>query len=84
MKLERSHALGADPYQRYEQRTGYANSFKPKTIHTRLSALTVEVPQTRNLEFTPSALENGVHSERVLKLAVAEMYSHQWRWRRSC
>ena len=24
MKLERSHALGAAPYQRAEQRTGYA------------------------------------------------------------
>jgi putative transposase len=74
MKLERSHALGADPYQWSEQRTGYANGFKPKTIHTRLGALTVEVPQTRNLEFYPSALEKGVRSERALKLAVAEMY----------
>ena len=32
------------------------------------------MPQTRNLEFYPSALEKGVSSERALKLAVAEMY----------
>jgi transposase-like protein len=32
------------------------------------------VPQTRGVEFYPSALEKGVRSERALKLAVAEMY----------
>jgi putative transposase len=74
MKLERSHALWAMPYQRAEQRTGHANGFKPKTLHTRLGALTVAVPQTRGVEFYPSALEKGVRSERALKLAVAEMY----------
>ena len=74
MKLERTHALGAAPYQRSEGRTGYANGFKPKTLHTRIGALTVAVPQTRGVEFYPSALEKGVRSERALKLAVAEMY----------
>ena len=74
MKLERSHALGAGPYQRTEHRNGYANGFKPKTLHTRLGPLTVEVPQARGVEFYPSALEKGVRSERALKLAVAEMY----------
>jgi len=74
MKLERSHALGAGPYQRAESRTGYANGYKPKTLHTRLGPLTVEVPQARGVEFYPSALEKGVRSERALKLAVAEMY----------
>jgi transposase-like protein len=74
MKLERTHALGAAPYQRSEQRNGHANGFKPKTVHTRIGALTVDIPQTRGVEFYPSALEKGVRSERALKLAVAEMY----------
>ncbi len=74
MKLERTHALGAAPYQRTERRTGYANGFKPKTVHTRLGEITVDVPQTRGVDFYPSALEKGVRSERALKLAVAEMY----------
>jgi transposase-like protein len=74
MKLERTHALGAGPYQRSEHRTGYANGFKPKTLQTRMGPLTVRVPQTRGVEFYPSALEKGVRSERALKLAVAEMY----------
>lgn len=74
MKLERAAALGAGPYQRAEGRTGYANGFKPKTVHTRVGALTLAVPQTRGVEFYPSALEKGLRSERALKLAVAEMY----------
>jgi transposase-like protein len=74
MKPERSHALGAAPYQRSEHRTGHANGFKPKTLHTRMGPLAVQVPQTRGIEFYPSALEKGVRSERALKLAVAEMY----------
>jgi hypothetical protein len=28
MKLERSHALGAGPYQRSEQRRGHANGYE--------------------------------------------------------
>jgi transposase-like protein len=74
MKAERSAALGAGPYERAEGRKGYANGFKPKTLATRAGSITVEVPQTRNMEFYPSALEKGVRSERALKLAVAEMY----------
>lgn len=73
MKLERTHALGAGPSQRAEGCTGYANGFKPKTIHTRLGLLTVEVPQTRGDEFYSSALEKGARNERALKQAVAEM-----------
>jgi transposase-like protein len=74
MKIERAHALGAAPYQRSDERRGHANGYKPRTLHTRLGALTVEVPQARGVEFYPAALEKGVRSERALKLAVAEMY----------
>ena len=74
MKLERAAALGAGPYQRSDDRKGYANGFKPKTVQTRVGALTLAVPQARGVEFYPSALEKGLRSERALKLAVAEMY----------
>jgi putative transposase len=74
MKLERAAVLGAGPYQRCDDRKGYANGFKPKTVQTRVGALTLAVPQTRGVEFYPSALEKGLRSERALKLAVAEMY----------
>ena len=74
MKLQRCEALGAAPYERTEQRRGYANGFKPKTVNSRLGKLALQVPQTRDTDFYPSALERGERSERALKLAVAEMY----------
>jgi transposase-like protein len=75
MRVERSQAIGADPYQRTDQRRGYANGFKAKTVATRVGELNVQVPQVRGgVEFYPSALERGVRSERALKLAIAEMY----------
>ncbi len=75
MKAERTYALNAAPYERTEERLGYANGFKPKTVATRLGSLTFQVPQVRgDLEFYPSALEKGLRSERALKLALAEMY----------
>ena len=74
MKLERSDVLGAMPYQRSESRRGYANGFKSKTVNSRLGRLQLKVPQARDVEFYPSALERGERSERALKLAVAEMY----------
>jgi putative transposase len=74
MKWERSAALQAAPYERSEKRRGHANGFKPKTVSTRVGPLKLKVPQTRGVEFYPSALERGERSERALKLAVAEMY----------
>ncbi|MGB9606797.1 MAG: transposase, partial [Bryobacteraceae bacterium] len=74
MKIGRSHVLGAARYERSQQRQGFADGFKPKTLGTRLGPLTVQVPQTRGVDFYPPALEKGVRSERALKLAVAEMY----------
>ena len=74
MRLERSQVLDAGPYERTERRRGHANGFKPKTLSTRIGEMTVQVPQTRGVDFYPSALEKGVRSERALKLAVAEMY----------
>ena len=74
MKLERMAFLGAGPFERTPARRGQANGFKAKTVQTRIGPLALRVPQTRDAEFYPSALERGQRSERALKLAIAEMY----------
>jgi putative transposase len=74
LKLQRSEALGARPYERTADRRGHANGIKPKTVNSRLGKLQLQVPQTRGVEFYPTVLERGERSERALKLAVAEMY----------
>lgn len=78
MKLERSAFLQAAPHERSETRRGHANGFKQKTVSTRVGQIEFDVPQVRQRvdgeRFYPSALEQGIRSERALKLAVAEMY----------
>jgi transposase-like protein len=75
MKIERSRALGAGPWQRSEARKGYANGYKDKTVESRVGKLALKVPQVRGqISFYPSALDKGLRSERALKLAMAEMY----------
>ena len=74
MELERQQHLGVAPYERSEKRRGYANGYKPKTVATRLGKITFDVPQVREGDFYPNALEKGIRSERALKLALAEMY----------
>ncbi|MDQ2710935.1 MAG: transposase [Acidobacteriota bacterium] len=44
MRIERSQASEADPYQRTEKRRGYATGCKSKTVDTRSSELALEVP----------------------------------------
>lgn len=74
MLFERQKALGANPYERSEERTGYANGFKPRMLNTRMGALQLKIPQTRGVEFYPSMLEKGQRSERAFMAALAEMY----------
>lgn len=74
MRLERRRYLGVDSYERSEERRGYANGYKSKSVKTRVGKLDLQVPQVREGGFYPSSLERGIRSERALKLALAEMY----------
>lgn len=74
MLVERENYLKAGAYERNENRVDYANGFKPKTLNTRLGAIEVAVPQTRDSAFYPSFLERGIRSERALNISIAEMY----------
>lgn len=74
MRLERERHLGVGAYERGEDRRGYANGYKPKTVKTRVGEVTLAVPQVREGGFYPQSLEKGLRSERALKLALAEMY----------
>lgn len=74
MQLEREQYLKAQAYERTEERISYANGYKPKALKTRMGALELAVPQTRDGKFYPSSIEKGLRSERALKVALAEMY----------
>jgi transposase-like protein len=75
MKIERSRALRAEPYERTDDRKGYANGFKPKHLKSRVGMLNLQIPQVRDgVSFYPASLERGLRSDRALLLGIAEMY----------
>ena len=79
MRLERDAYLGAGPWERSDERRGYANGFKPKTLKSRVGDLELRVPKARDLSkdvepFYPRSLERGSRIEQSLGLALAEMY----------
>ena len=47
MKIERSRALQAVPWERTDQRLGYANGYKDKALDTRVGRLQLSIPQVR-------------------------------------
>jgi putative transposase len=57
MQAERAKYLQADDYERSEDRKGYANGCKPKTVKTRMGEITFSIPQVREGGFYPAALE---------------------------
>lgn len=74
MRIERERHLNAFAYERSEDRQGYANGYKPKTVKTPIGSLNLNVPQVRQGNFYPSCLEKGLRSERALRVSLAEMY----------
>jgi len=74
MKIERAKAIGAELYERSEERKGHANGYKPKSMDTRFGKIRLSIPQARDMEFYPQCIEKGERSERALKTAVAQMY----------
>lgn len=74
MRAERQQYLGVGPYERSPERQDYANGYKDKTVTTRVGDITFAVPQVRQGQFYPGALEKGLRSEQALMLTLAEMY----------
>lgn len=74
MELERDHHIGADPYERSDQRRSSRNGYKPRQLYTRVGTLHLRVPQTRDGAFYPSILERYQRSEKALVAALAEAY----------
>ena len=66
--------LNAEPYTRTEERRGYRNGYKPRTLNTRVGRLDLMVPKDREGRFQTELFEKYQRSEKALTLAIAEMY----------
>lgn len=74
MQLERAKHLKAKPHERTPDFSSYANGYKPKTAKTTMGKITFDVPQVRDSDFYPSAIEKGMRSEKALTIVLAEIF----------
>lgn len=65
--------LGADHYERTDQRRGRRNGTKPRTMKTAVGALHFDVPQVREGDFHPSVFERYQRSDKAMVGAMREM-----------
>ncbi len=65
--------LGAQRYQRTDERQGYRNGVRERTMKTRVGALCLEVPQVREGVFSTELFGRYQRSEQALVLALMEM-----------
>jgi putative transposase len=73
LEQELARHLGAQSYQRTKERQGYRNGVKPRSMHTAVGKLTLQVPQTRDGSFHPSVFERYQRSDKALVAAMQEM-----------
>jgi len=66
--------LKAEPYIRTEERRGYRNGYKPRTLKTRVGRLDLMVPKDREGRFQTELFEKYQRNEKALVLAIVEMY----------
>jgi putative transposase len=65
--------IGAEHYGRTDERRGYRNGTRPRTLNTRLGTVDLQIPRPREGGYVPSFLEERKRSERALAAAVVEM-----------
>jgi putative transposase len=68
--------LQAEPHERTEERAGYRNGYKPRTLTTRLGRMELMVPKDREGRFQTELFERYQRSEKALMLSLVEMYVH--------
>jgi len=74
LEAEMTSFLGAETYQRNDQRRGWRNGFKPRTLKTRVGALELMVPKDRDGEFQTELFERYQRSEKAFVAAMLQMY----------
>lgn len=74
MEEEMTTFLGAEAHERTEERVGYRNGYKPRTLRTRVGELNLLVPKDREGRFSTQLFSRYQRSEKALVLALQEMY----------
>ena len=70
---ESTEQLGAEPYERSEERKDSRNGTRKRALNLRVGTITLTVPRHRNVPFKTMLFENYARSEAALVAGMAEM-----------
>jgi transposase-like protein len=73
LEAEMAAHLGAGRYERTAGRSGYRNGSKPRTLHTRVGTLELQVPQDREGTFSTELFSRYQRTEQALVVTLMEM-----------
>ena len=73
LEAQVTESLGADRHERTEERQGYRNGYRPRTLFTRVGPVTLQVPQMRDGSFSTEIFKRYQRSEQAFVLALMEM-----------
>ena len=65
LNAQASEQIGAQPYERSDERQAYRNGYRERELHTRVGTLQLLVPRLRNGEFSTELFQkyHKIHSE---------------------
>ncbi len=74
MEAEVSQQVGAERYERSDQRQTYRNGFRETEWETRVGELPLRIPKLRSGSYYPSFLEPRRRTERALLAVIQAAY----------
>jgi len=74
LEAEMTEFIGAERHERTDERTGFRNGYKPRTLILKVGCIELRMPQARDGCFHTELFECYQRSERALTLAVVEMW----------
>ena len=73
LKMEATEQLGAQAYERTEERQTYRNGYRTRMLTTRVGTLTLHIPKFRDGTFSTELFRSYERSEQALLLSLMEM-----------
>ncbi|MFN6354741.1 MAG: IS256 family transposase [Cyanobacteriota bacterium] len=74
IELEVAAYLGADRHERTEERLGYRNGYRPRTLTTQAGDIELQIPKLRVGSFISSILEPRRRVDQALHAVIMEAY----------
>ncbi len=74
MEIEITQHIGAERYERSDERRGQRNGYRERQWDTRVGSIDLKVPRVRDGSFFPSILEPRKRAERALAAVIQQAY----------